>query len=362
MKSLFDKLNTIHPLFVAIPLSLWGILLRVKHRASSSLWFDEIWQINVLDCPFFEFVRALPQKDFSSYLNGDYFLTYPFFHLFGDNKWGLAIPHMIATLIGFWLFYLICRELLKTSVGMIIAFSIFSFNATLINHALEIRPYAVLPVLNLGVFYVTMKLLPHDFKMSWKRTFWIGLFFILTIWFYMYGVVILFVHAIYFLATLKNKDMFKTAFVQLSKFGGIVLLIAMPLWLYSIFGEHLTYETRGFESTFQFITDPTVSVFGFLKDVLCNFIGHKYLYVLILGAFFGTILPHSKRMEHIKFFGILILLPFAVILLMDIVGNYWLLQRQFIWLMPFFALYLAMSWEATIEFVQQRVLKLKDIK
>ena len=36
---------------------------------------------------------------------GDYLLAYPFVQVFKDNKWGTAIPHIIATIFGFYFLY-----------------------------------------------------------------------------------------------------------------------------------------------------------------------------------------------------------------------------------------------------------------
>jgi len=114
----------LHPLVFVIPLSLWGMYLRIVQRADVELKGDEIYQLKLCVRSFWEFLKELPNHDFCRYLNGDYFLMYPFFKIFGWNKWGLAIPHMIATLLGFYLLYLICKQYFKTPLGYIVTFTL----------------------------------------------------------------------------------------------------------------------------------------------------------------------------------------------------------------------------------------------
>ena len=179
------------PLFIVIPLCIWGLYLRFQIR-KADLWLDEILQLAVINRPFSQFVKVLPQFEHTSYLNGDFFLMYPFLKIFGFNKWGLAIPHIIATILGFYLLFLICKEYFKTRWAYAITFSIVCFNDTLIRHAFEIRPYAVLPTLALAVFYLMGLLITQDAGLGLKKKSMIGIFFVLVIWFNHLGILMVF--------------------------------------------------------------------------------------------------------------------------------------------------------------------------
>lgn len=54
----------------------------------------------------------------------DYVLIYPFYKIFGKNKWGLALPHIFITLVGFYLLYILCRKYFKTIWGYLVIISL----------------------------------------------------------------------------------------------------------------------------------------------------------------------------------------------------------------------------------------------
>jgi hypothetical protein len=103
-ETMLEKIYTHRVKLLAIFMSLVGIYFRIQRRASMKFGGDEFYSSLVLANPFWEFLKQLPHHDFCGYLNGDYYLVYPFFKIFGANKWGLAIPHLISVIIGFYFF------------------------------------------------------------------------------------------------------------------------------------------------------------------------------------------------------------------------------------------------------------------
>jgi len=89
--------------------------------AQHELWSDELHQLGMMEGSFLDLIKLLPVKEYCSYLSGDYYLIYPFFKIFSYNKWGLAIPHIIATIIGFYILYLICKKYFKSIWGYIVS-------------------------------------------------------------------------------------------------------------------------------------------------------------------------------------------------------------------------------------------------
>ena len=73
-----------------ILLTIIGFYFRVQSRAHLGMWVDELYVVNALShCEsLMDLIRNLPHLEFSSYLSGDYYLIFPFFKMFGDNKWG----------------------------------------------------------------------------------------------------------------------------------------------------------------------------------------------------------------------------------------------------------------------------------
>jgi len=347
-------------LAVVIVICVYALYLRADARASAKLWVDEQVQIERMDRPLVEFFRHIPDHQYCGYLAGDYYLVYPFVRMFGpNNKWGLAIPHIISTILGFWLLYLICRRYFKTVWGYLITFTVVCFNPTLLQHAFEIRRYAVLPTLALACLYLAFKLVDQNIKMSLKKKWLIAAFFILTIWFDIYGVVILCLPLLFALLTKRGDSEFSTITKHTIKFMSIVLCLAMPLWFYSVFGPHAKF---GSMNVFLYIPNPLLDIVGFLKGIFANLVGyrHKPLYLLLIGLLFPFLIPDKKRFQQIAFLFITVLVPIGLIFVIDLITKYWFIQRQFIWVMPFFAFFLGWSWDSAIHYLGKKMSRSKN--
>lgn len=331
-----------------IVICIYAFYLRIMHLYHHDLWMDEMSQLGELKRTFLELVKSRPKAEFCSYLSGDFYLMYPFFKIFSYNKWGLAIPHIIFTIAGFYILYLICRRYFKSLWAYLITFIIVCFNATLINHATEIRTYAVLPTLALAVFYVFQRIADLNFKLNVPKKIWAIVFFVLVIWFHVYG---LFMFISIFLFTIlsryKTKD-FKICLRNGIYLVAIILGVAMPLWLYSVLGPHVdaTPYTTGTAGTFEYIPNPVFNIAGFLKGIFCNLVGHKNIYFLLIGAIIPFVFSYEDKYKQLLFLSFNIIMPIAFLILSDIISNYWFMQRQFVWVIPFFAFYLGWSWDS----------------
>lgn len=340
------------PVFIVTTISAYALYLRFVRLAYHSFNVDELFQIECANRPFFAFLKILQTHEFCSFLSGDYYLIYPFVKIFSFNKWGLAIPHVIATILGFYFLYLICKLYFKTIWGYIITFVIVCFNATLIEHATEIRTYAVLPTLALAVFYFS-QLLVEQPNMDNKKKWLIGVFFVTVIWFQVYGVLILLLPMAFSLLSKLHDKSFKAILKTNIKLLILVLCIAMPLWLYSVFGPHFNYRTDSLP--FEWISNPIVNPVSFLKSIFGNLLGYKKLYPLLIGIIFPFILPFKDRYKQIGFLFITVFIPIQLILLSDLKTRYWFLQRQFIWVMPFFAFFIGWAWESFFVYVYDKI-------
>lgn len=348
------KYSILWPVFF---FSIYGICLRLMKLHRHTLWGDEYFQLEVMKGSFWDLLKALPKHEYCSYLSGDFYLTYPFFKLFSYNKWGLAIPHIISSIIGFYVLYLICKRYFKTVLGYLVAFSIMCFNATLIWHATEIRTYAVLPTLALSTFYLSGTLLNEYSVMSKKKKILIGAFFVFVIWFHLYGIFMPYLSMIFLLITKFKNPSFKFVLRRTLKFMGIVSAVALPFWIYCIFGPHVILGPEYNIDTFLYIPNPLHNLVGFLKGIFGNLIGNKKLYFLLIGLFYPFFISYRERYEQILFFFLLVFIPIAVIFLSDLIHYYYFIQRQFIWVMPYFAFFLGWTWDSLFEFIRQKILK-----
>ena len=338
----------INPLLVALSFCSWGLYRRVYWRMNHELWLDERAQIINMHLPLWDFLKVIQKGEFCAFLSGDYYLTYPFFKLFGPNKWGLAIPHIISTLIGFYLIYILCKRYLKSIWGYAIVFALVCFHDVLRFHAFEIRTYAVLPTLALASFYFTDRLVMEPEKITTKQKWGMRVFFIVTMLWHLYGILIVGLPLLYFLGTILREKKFVNVLKGAIRFFLPLVLICAPLWLFSVFGEHLSMPPF---YTFEYFPDPLVNPVGFLKSVVGNLVGDRRLYFLLLGPALAFFLPQENRYKQMGFLLILVILPIALLIVADLRSSYWFVQRQFVWAIPYFILFVAWCWESSLEYL-----------
>ncbi len=342
--------------WIAFSLFLWAMYLRLSLVAKNPPGADgdSVWQIDFVSKmgSFWELLRNLPRADHAGYLAGDFILVYPFFKMFGYNKWGLVLPHLLVTVLGFYFLYLIAKKYYQTVFGYVISFLIVCCNWNLIFHSVEIRAYAVLPTLALMGLYFSLELAEKNVNMTSKQRVCTVLVFVGIIWFHAYGIIIAFCTAIFvFLSKLKDEN-FKNIFKEYVKIFTTVSIIAMPLWCYSVFGPHFSASKEDFLArkigTFDYIPNPIIELNRFFRTVFGNLMGFKRIKFLVNGIILALLIPHKERFRQIGFFFILIVFPLQLILLADLSKSYWFIQRQFTWVMPLFAILVAWCWDSVI--------------
>ena len=315
--------------------------------ASRDLWTDELNQIQHTLGPLRPFWQKYHYGD-ATYFPGDCLLTYPFVQIFHYNKWGLAIPHIILTVVGFIFLYKICQKYLSTLWGFAVAFLVICLNSNLIFHQFELRAYAVLPTISLVCFYLLKVLFDEYEGLSLFRKVGYGFVLLLCIWYNLSGMITILLLSLFFILDKKKDKNFLQQMKKPITFLILVILISLPLWLIYASG---TGVEKG-HLTFRYIPNPGVDLLGFAKSIFGNLIGNRRLYFLLgfmLSAFF---IPHKGRLNQIGFFFTLVILPITSICLAMLLLEYWFLQRQFIWVIPFFAFLLGWCVESTILFVK----------
>ncbi|MDD5109199.1 MAG: glycosyltransferase family 39 protein [Candidatus Omnitrophica bacterium] len=340
------------PLFVSI-VCIYALYLRIMVLYHHTLWADELYELSYMKGTFLELLNALPKFGYCSYLFGDAYLFFPFFKIFSYNKWGLAIPCIIASIIGFYILYRICNRYFKSIWAYLITFSIVCFNATLITHATEIRAYAILPTLALAMLYLFQRINDLNFKLSIPKRIGAIIFSILVIWFHVYGIIMFSSCLLFTLLTKYDEKDFKTYLRSALAFAAIVLCFSMPLWIYSVFGPHYVVAQNNLDP-FKYIPNPFLNAVGFLKGIICNLIGFKPLYFLLIGVFIPVVFSYAGRYKQLLFLFITVVIPIVCIFLFDLAGKYWFLQRQFAWTMPLFAFFLGWAWDGFFSYIAKR--------
>jgi len=341
---------------IAIAFFLWAMYLRIYLLATNppGASGDSVWQVSFFNGKnsFWDLLKDLPNADHAGYLAGDFVLIYPFFKMFGNNQWGLAAPHLMAAILGFYFLYLICKKYCQTLFGYLIAFLITCFNYNLIFHSVEIRVYAVLPTLALMSLYFSLELAEKNVRMTLRQRIIAAIVFIGTIWFHAYGILIVCCTALFALLSMPRDKQFMVVFKEYFKFFAVVCIIAMPLWCYSVFGPHFSMSREHSIArnigTFDYIPNPMVSFNRFSRTIFGNLLGFKKVKFLVNGLILALLVPHKERWAQAGFFFLLIALPLQLLLMADLSKSYWFVQRQFTWVMPLFAILVAWCWDSLI--------------
>lgn len=327
-------------IIIAIVLSLatTGIYLRAQRRIEKNLSGDEYHQIMMLAGSSWGQIS----QPFDMQFSGDNALIYPFHKAFGQNKWGLAIPHIISTFLGFYFLFLLCREYFKTICGYIITFSIFAYNYNLIYHAFEIRPYSVIVTLTMVSFLICKYITENQDPPPGIRVL-VCMYIYLVSFFHLWTAYSLFfIYIFHLLASRKDKSLRSVLFGNIKHYG-VAVILALPLLWAVLSAPDPSWGST--PDTFAFIPKGIVPV---IKGVIGNLIGPRRFYILLAGLIISFLIPHRQRAKQIIFFIVLLVVPIALLLLICIIHPYWFIQRHFIWTAPLFAFFLGWCWDSII--------------
>jgi len=279
---------------------------------------------------------------------GDFILIYPFYKIFGlENQWGLAIPHVGATLLGLYLLYVLCSKYFKTMFGYIVTFAIVTFNANLIFHAFEIRPYSVLVTLSVAAFLVMKYIVEHQ-TASVRMKYLVALFILLCVTFHFYGMFILFFPYMYHLICSRKQELFKETLFRNVKDYWLAVLLLIPFLYYFVLAPGTSYMNW---NTFLYIDKGVIPI---TKGIVGNLMGYRNFYFLLLGLIISVIIPNKEKFKQVTFFVIAIACPTLLILWLSVANHYWFIQRLFVWVMPWFAFLIGWCWDSIFFNLQHR--------
>lgn len=323
-----------------VGLFAWGFYLRFARFASRELWIDEIEQVQNITISLSKMLfKYLP--NLMGGFPGDWLLTWPLAHL-SANKWIITLPHVIATILGFYYFYRIVADEVLSRIAVVVALTMFVLNRELIFHAFEIRPYAVLPTIALA-FYLYAKNIVQtpDLKLDQKIAWIFSIVFVLL--FHSYGIVMVFTFLLYHLLVSRKGTSFWETVRKLAGPTCLAGLLASPAWCYYGVSSN-KYGLDTFAFCGRGLSKVLSCVFGNLGDFSIRY-GWVLSFLIVLGALF--IRDHWQK-QRIIFLITIILMPITLIFVPDVVSQYWFVQRQFIWVIPFWCLLTAHSVQAFI--------------
>ncbi len=359
MVFLQKKFNSVY-YFGILGIALIGLYFRFQCLAERPFGGDEAYQLEKSMGPLKPIWKHNNYGDFSAF-PGEYLLNYPLVKVFGEsqNKWGLALFHILITIWSFYCLKLISDRLFKSEAGGIVLFLIMAFHQVLIFHSLEFRPYGFLSVLSLTTFYFVDVFLKDGARLGKLQLTLLTLYFLFCILAHQYGILI------FVFITMNGFLQEERFWVKLRKemlYLALIFLIALPIWFwFSIGTAHQAKSIKLFKDTFEYIPNPMLDIVGFIKNVVGNLIGFKFFYVFLIGPAALFLKENKDRLNQLGFFMILIFLPLYLNLLSDVVMKYWFIQRQFTWVMPLFAIWVGWCCDSLWVSLRQNSLRRQNI-
>lgn len=340
--------------FLTASLLILLLYTRVSTRIVNDLWTDEVELINNLKSFNYLIFEYLPRIPGGS--PGYYLMILPLKIFFGRNPLILGLPGLISHILVFLLIPKIVSILAiesKTYSAVIATFSRIGFvlDPSLSFQAMEIRPYALLPLMWVICFLLTHALVISDnnnikdYKDLFKMASLSICYFLLFLW-HFYGVIITLAIYIYFIFNKKvSWDAFRIHIrsIILLTFTSI---ISIPFWKHFV----SAYSFHRF-NTFEWFTWDILKIYILNQGTMQRTIPQHVLFLFFLAMIiFGMSILMMKliRNRHVrlvntiivksfKMLFFLVAFPSFAILAMDVMNTYWFLLRQISWtLVPFY--------------------------
>lgn len=335
---------------------------RLAYRIASAKYVgDEFFTIQNLNYPWHTyFFKILPSMEY--HYPGTYLLIYPLGQL-STNPYFLFLPFLAISVA----FYLLLAKIdwwrlfnFKQEVSVfpqwinVIACGLIAVNQTQHIHSFEMRPYSTLSLLALLALWCTWVIF-HGRSFKWRYVF--GLSAILL--FHNFGILMIFLSAfyltVYFFLGSNPKNRFKNIVKRLKiPFQTIVVasLISFPLIFFYFQGGHSHLLNTGLAKKSEKLVNFDRNTHEFIQQgwrgfeqvaALCyGFSGKQRMlrgYVVALMFLGSLVIIFKKHWAALSFLVIFVATPLIVIYLSALYSGYWFIQRQFVWVMPFWALY-----------------------
>lgn len=287
---------------------------------------------------------------------GFYLLIYPFKQMFGSDRILLGMPGLISHIIVFFLIpkvvgLLFQNKIYSQEIITVVTRLGFVLDPTLSFQAMELRPYAFLPLLWCCSVLVVNSLLQIDF-LSWRKSILkqigvLSALFIIFNW-HFYGFLMTLSVYIYFLT--KNKYSPKKIFKMKSiPTIFLTILLSVPIWRYFSSGSFkFHFNTFEWLNTgiidIYFLNNASMHRSTFQQIAFWLFIPVIFIFIMkgIVVGMKQEVGIYKKRFEVVlRSFILLFLFPSGMILILDLINRYWFLARQISW--TFISVYMGLG-------------------
>ena len=225
----------------------------------------------------------------------------------------LAVIKIVLWVISFWLLYSVCVSSMS-AWGTVLAMAIYGFNFQMVYHAFEARPYSVLPVLAVLNLWLSLR----KYKTFGAVLHVITIFF--TCIYHAYGPMIAFLPCLF---AADKRILFTVP-------------VALGLWAYYASYSTFGMTPNGVQSVvglFQYFPKQK-----FFEKLMVNLSGGSLIFYALVPLLAYTLVKGWTRADW-TFFGVMVVLPILLIFLVDWKTHYWFHPRQFVWVIPFFAVF-----------------------
>ena len=343
--------------------------LRFQYRWSHPLDGDELMTIQGLRMDFYSMLfDFIPKTDF--HFPPAYVLLYPIGHYLSMAPLIVSAPYAVLSL---YFYYFFARVNWPKIVGFknqrfaidvkwinVLACVLISYNDTLIIHALVLRPYALLCPLALLALWLADKILNLK-NLNWRYVVAV----LALLLFHNFGSLMMLTAFGYcLLSRISQAEGNSSLSIQIKSYApafltvGLAVLLSVPF-----FWWYLQYP---FLHQYHFSSiDPHLFIHPGMRGIIqvwAIYYGlsqpHLKPFRLILVVFVACTIPlffRQKKWMVLGFLFVFVICPTWLIYLFDLRLNYWFVQRQFIWAIPFHAVFVAMSIHYLLNTVYLRV-------
>ena len=328
-----------------------GIILRLWwFYDARSLFLDEAnLALNIAELNYADFFSPLKYQQYAP----------PFFlvivkactAILGMNEWALRLPSIVFAIVSIGLFYQLLRLLLDKRWALIYPFALFAFSGFLVRYSTELKQYSLDVAITLFLIYMALKLPARQLQIKhWITWAIIGC---LMIWLSMPSVFVLFSVGVYYAwQLLKEKDLKKIGVLTgvslcwLASFALIYYQVLHP----SLGEEHLiNFHLPYFFPSNPFSATGSAQAWTIFRGLIAPVVGYTAI-ALVLGILFllGGIYRFSRKQEG---YVLLIGLPILVGFIASALGQFSLLPRVSLYIMPLLLLFIGKGAEALFSLI-----------
>ena len=246
----------------------------------------------------------------------------------------ILIPKIAVTVLGVFLFGWLCVANIGSWIGILIATLIFTFHPNLIAHGIEFRPYGILP--ELAIFNLLLSSLDIENIKKWRVFLYCPLIFF-TFVYHAYGILIAGLPILWWYIQSGRMP-------RIPKIIIITFVLSFLAWAY-----YASFNSFGITPNhIQSKVDP----FAYMpldilpEKIISILFGHMLFYIVLAPI---VLLCLIKYKRNILFLSLLIVLPIVMIIIVDLKTSYWIHPRQWIWVIPFFAIFVGKQFDYVVE-------------